>query len=343
ILTSPDSAINNTDRSGRTPLFRVSGTGDVNAVTALIRAGADVNAKDNAGWSPIHEACIEGQLQTATLLISYGADVNALGFDNQTPLHDAVGANHYEVVELLLSHGASLTAVNKEGQTPMDDVEDETMLQILNLWKRMTAKVLEVDEHGITLLHQYAMKGELKHVKRVLKYGAEVDFACNAGWTPLHEAASKGYSSIVEELCRYGADLNPRSRASVSSSSNPLLLGKGGDVVPHGVTPLMDAASGCFVETVRLLLEFGADPEMSDSSGKLARDYVPEFTASENAKAAAEVMQLLNRPASSWTPVRKPDFVKSKIGTGGMMAHIRDQASAMLAKNEAAMGSKDPR
>ncbi|KAJ3245666.1 hypothetical protein HDU77_009289 [Chytriomyces hyalinus] len=339
----PYSAINNTDRSGRTPLFRVSGTGDVNAVTALIRAGADVNAKDNAGWSPIHEACIEGQLQTATLLISYGADVNALGFDNQTPLHDAVGANHYEVVELLLSHGASLTAVNKEGQTPMDDVEDETMLQILNLWKRMTAKVLEVDEHGITLLHQYAMKGELKHVKRVLKYGAEVDFACNAGWTPLHEAASRGYSSIVEELCRYGADLNPRSLASVSSSSNPLPLGKSGDVVPHGVTPLMDAASGCFVETVRLLLEFGADPEMSDSSGKLARDYVPEFTASENAKAAAEVMQLLNRPASSWTPVRKPDFVKSKIGTGGMMAHIRDQASAMLAKNEAAMGSKDPR
>ncbi|KAJ3251670.1 hypothetical protein HDU77_005725 [Chytriomyces hyalinus] len=246
-------------------------------------------------------------------------------FDNQTLLHNAVGANHYEVVELLLSHGASLTAVNKEGQTPMDDVEDETMLQILNLWKHMMAKVLEVDEHGITLLHQYAVKGELKHVKRVLKYGAEVDFSCNAGWTPLHEAASKGYSSIVE-LCRYGADLNPRSLASVSSSSNLLLLGKGGDVVLHGVTPLMDAASGCFVETVRLLLEFGADPEMSDSSGKLARDYVPEFTASENAKAAAE-----------------PDFVKSKIGTGGMMVHIRNQPSAMLAKNEAAMGSKDPR
>ncbi|KAJ3297952.1 hypothetical protein HDU79_001288 [Rhizoclosmatium sp. JEL0117] len=324
----PYSSINNTDRSGRTILFKVSGNGDVNAVTALIRAGADVNAKDNAGWSPLHEASLEGQLATATLLIQYGADVNALGFENQTPLHDAVGSTHYDVVELLLSHGASLTAVNKDGNTPLDEAgEDETMVQLLQLWKRMTAKVVEVDEHGVTLLHQYAGKGDVKGVKRCLKYGAEVDFADNAGWTPLHEACCKGFHDVVEELCRYGADVNVKSLEAADGVG--------------GVTPLMDAASVGSLDSVRVLLEYGADTSLTDSTGKRATDYAKEGEESNG------LLELLKRERDSWKPFRKPDFIKTKPGcAGGMMAHIRDQASAMLAKSEgsiASVSTKDPK
>ncbi|KAJ3385623.1 hypothetical protein HDU84_002106 [Entophlyctis sp. JEL0112] len=329
----PLSAINNTDRSGRTPLFKVSGNGDMEAVSALIRAGADVNTKDYAGWSPLHEACIEGQLKVCNLLIRYGADVNALGFDNQTPLHDAVGNNHYDVVELLLSHGASLTSTNKSGSTPMDETEDETMIQLLQMWKRMMVKVVEVDEHGLTLLHTYAMKGDLKGVKRVLKYGAEVDFACYSGWTPLHEAASKGHVSIVEELCRYGANLNATAKTKLEDASI-----EGGYKEVSGITPLMDAAAGCFVDAARVLLEFGADTQLVDSNGKQALDYV-----TESSPVADDLRALLQRPASSWKPPRNPDFIKTKPGCAGMMTHIRDQASLLLEKTEARSGSKDPK
>ncbi|KAI8622390.1 hypothetical protein BC830DRAFT_673911 [Chytriomyces sp. MP71] len=316
----PLSAINNTDRSGRTPLFRVSGNGDTSAVTALIRAGADVNAKDNAGWSPLHEACLEGQLETATLLIRYGADVNAQGFDHVTPLHDAVESNHYEVVELLLSHGASLAAQTRQGHTPSDGVEDETMAQILQLWRRMTAKVLEVDAEGLTLLHTYAMRGDIKQVRRVLKYGAEVDFACHAGWTPLHEAAGKGFVEVVEELCRYGAVVDARN----------LDLGTG---AAFEITPLMDAAAAGHAGVARMLLEFGADLEAKDSEGRTALDYAE----------GEDVKELLKRPAETWKPpLRTPDFIKSKPGNVGMMARIRDQASERLARSEAT-GNKDPR
>ncbi|KAJ3129453.1 hypothetical protein HK100_008600 [Physocladia obscura] len=322
----PYNAINNTDRSGRTPLFKVSGSGDLEAVTALIRAGADVNAKDNAGWSPLHEACIEGQLEVCTQLIRYGADVNALGFDNQTPLHDAAAANHYEVVELLLSHGASLTAINKEGDTPLDTADDDTMLQLLQLWKRMTVKVVEVDENGLTLLHHYAIKGDAKGVRRALKYGAEVDFACNAGWTPLHEGASKGAVEIVEVLCQYGANVN-----AVASSGT-------GDLLVSGITPLMDAAAICCSNAVRILLEFGANAEFFDSSGKRAIDYVPignaDFAANPDVE---EVIKLLKAPPITEKDLRKPDFIKTKHGSVGMMSDIRDQASAMLEENEAGL------
>ncbi|KAJ3105730.1 hypothetical protein HK100_003827 [Physocladia obscura] len=325
----PYNAINNTDRSGRTPLFKVSGSGDLEAVTALIRAGADVNAKDNAGWSPLHEACIEGQLEVCTQLIRYGADINALGFDNQTPLHDAAAANHYEVVELLLSHGASLAATNKEGDTPLDTAGDDTMLQLLQLWKRMTAKVVEVDENGLTLLHHYAIKGDAKGVRRALKYGAEVDFACNAGWTPLHEGVSKGAVEIVEVLCQYGANVN----AVASSGTSGLLV--------SGITPLMDAAAVCCSNAVRILLEFGANAEFADSSGKRAIDYVPVGTADVAANLdIEEVIKLLKAPPISEKDLRKPDFIKTKHGSVQMMSDIRDQASAMLEENEADL-SKD--
>ncbi|KAI9335978.1 ankyrin repeat-containing domain protein [Obelidium mucronatum] len=332
----PYSAVNNTDRSGRTPLFRVSGTGDVAAVTALIRAGADVNAKDHAGWSPLHEACLEGQLETSTLLITYGADVNALGFENQTPLHDAVGSNHYDVVELLLAHGASLTARNKDGNTPEDEgKDDEAMAELLKLWKKMMERVVKVDEFGLTILHHAAGKGDLKGVKRALKYGAEVDFACFAGWTPLHEAASKGFTDIVEELCRYGADVNAPAGVGKSGTENAE-----GKVQSSGITPLMDAASSCHLDCVRILLEFGANPETSDSQGKRAVDHITSTTA-----VSDEIIGLLERPRSSWRPFRSPDFVKTKPGCiGGMMAHIRDQASAMLVKQEGGfVSTKDPK
>ncbi|KAJ3016338.1 UNVERIFIED_CONTAM: Set3 complex subunit with deacetylase activity, meiotic-specific repressor of sporulation proteins, partial [Siphonaria sp. JEL0065] len=330
----PYSAINNTDRSGRTPLFKVSGLGDTTAVTALIRAGADVNAKDHAGWSPIHEACLEGQLQTATQLITYGADVNALGFENQTPLHDAVASNHYDVVELLLSHGASLSAKNKDGHTPMDEAEDdETMTKLLQLWQKMMTRVVAVDEHGLTHLHNYCTSGDLKGVQRMLKYGAEVDFPCHAGWTPLHEASSKGFSAIVKELCRYGADVNAKAGGAEIQGGN-------GKLQETGITPLMDAASGCHLECVKILLEFGANAEATDSGGKGAVDYVTSAN-----HVADEIIAMLERPRASWKPFTKPDFIKTKPGcAGGMMAHIRDQASAMLDHGfGASVSTKDPK
>ncbi|KAJ3191945.1 hypothetical protein HK101_007243 [Irineochytrium annulatum] len=283
----PYSAINQVDRSGRTPIFKFASTGDLEAVTTLILAGADVNIQDNAGWTPLHEASLEGERDVVDLLIKYGADVNCVGMEGDTPLHDAVSRGHHDVVELLLTHGSQLGTSNKKGETPADMVDDdESMRKLLNKWRDMMEKVSEVDGEGRTMLHKAAAAGDVKAVRKALKYGAEIDYRDNVGWAPLHEAAYEGHSGVVAELCLYGAEVDAAGGLE-RLDENPGRL--------TGVTPLMDAVERLHVECVKVLLEYGANADTTTTRGKRAADFLP---TSKDVKVS-KISELLAKPRSS--------------------------------------------
>ncbi|XP_061839859.1 cyclin-dependent kinase 4 inhibitor B [Nerophis lumbriciformis] len=93
----------------------------------------------------------------------------------------------------------------------------------------------------------------------------------------LTSAAAKGNTAEVERLLRAGADVNAANRLGHtalqammmgSTAVARLLLDRDADpnvADPRtGTTPLHDAARTGFVDTARLLVSFGADPQARD-------------------------------------------------------------------------------
>ncbi len=151
--------------------------GDVAAVKAALKEGADVNAAQGDGLTALHLAAQEGNLEITKLLLGAKANVEAkTKIGDYTPLHLAASGARLTVVQALLSAGASPSAVTTTtGVTPL----------------HLAAKALD---------------GELV-VKALLEKGAPVNAReASSGQTALMFAAAYGRAASVKELMAKGAD-----------------------------------------------------------------------------------------------------------------------------------------
>lgn len=106
------------------------------------------------------------------------------------------------------------------------------------------------DSTGRSQLQRACKKGDLDEVKRLVARGANVNESDFGGFTCLHEAALVGNTEIVKFLILQGADVNKQALEAGDSE-----------------TPLMDAAENKHIETVKVLLENGADPHICNVDG----------------------------------------------------------------------------
>ncbi len=90
-------------------LAKAASEGDVNTVTLLINAGADINTADNNNLNALSYATAVGQTEMVKLLIDAGADVNIAVEKNVTALTAAVSGGHTEIVKLLVKAGADIS------------------------------------------------------------------------------------------------------------------------------------------------------------------------------------------------------------------------------------------
>jgi ankyrin repeat protein len=58
---------------GNTPLHVAATWGDCEAISALVRAGADINKRGEHGFTPLMEAVAQGHQHAVLLLVSLGA------------------------------------------------------------------------------------------------------------------------------------------------------------------------------------------------------------------------------------------------------------------------------
>jgi len=108
------------DPDGMTPLMEAVLTGQIEATTVLLAAGADPIRQDNAGWTALHFAAQDHQLECARVLLDSGARVDIRDSGGNTPLWRAVftSAGRGEMIRLLLQGGADITAKNESGVSP---------------------------------------------------------------------------------------------------------------------------------------------------------------------------------------------------------------------------------
>jgi ankyrin repeat protein len=275
-------------------LVRSARMGLVVDVRALLAAGADPDSRDpqpiEQGRTALIAACQEGRLACVEALIAAGADVEKTTVENAwlggttTPLMTAALEGHAPIVQVLLAAGARVDAVNSEGDTALRKAAQAGQAEIVGLLVAAGADAFHVPPRGED------------HSEDDEEGGVEardaLTLALDQGHTPVLEvmlqagvkpspmalvvAARRGDAALVRRLIDLGLDVN----GSGPNGEMPLhaVCGLSTTVVEHDpkiqILDLednghyLDQAASRQVETVRLLLERGADPNAKDARGR---------------------------------------------------------------------------
>jgi uncharacterized protein len=95
-------------------------SGDLQYVTQLVEAGAEVNWRDSIGESALFGAAAWGHVDVVRYLLSVGARHDLLERTGYTPLHWAASHGTVATLEVLVAAGADPMAQDNHGRTPLD-------------------------------------------------------------------------------------------------------------------------------------------------------------------------------------------------------------------------------
>jgi uncharacterized protein len=209
---------------------------DLESVNALLKerpAGLDVNATQGDGATALHWAVHRDDLAMADLLIRAGARANAANDLGATPLHLACTNRSAPMVERLLAGGANARAA------------------LLN---------------GETVLMTCARAGGAKAVQALIAHGADVNAKEHEhDQTALMWAASERHADVVQALIDAHANIRARSRIYAQTVVGEQTQRAGREelnytVLRGGTTPLLFTARVGDIDSAKLLLKAGADP-----------------------------------------------------------------------------------
>lgn len=164
----------------------------------------------------------------------------------------AVKVDNATVVRKLLARGLDPNMIEAErGDTGLILAVRENSMQVFDTLLNARDINLEATAfNGDTALMIACYEGNKPAVEALLAKGAEVN---KPGWTPLHYAAATGNNEIVQILLDKSAYVDAES--------------------PNKTTPIMMAARGGHILTVKLLLDAGADAILRNDLGMSAIDF----------------------------------------------------------------------
>jgi ankyrin repeat protein len=240
---------------GTTPLHVAAKGGSHRLLRHFIATGADVNSTNKQKQTPLH--MLKNQMNpgdallSATVLLAAKADVNALDEDGNTPLHAVARAGLHDCVSLLIEAGAMIEARNGDNQTPLLCACGGDAAGL-----RSTLSVLiaaGADPHakasaGESALHIAAKSGSTDAISILIDASVDVNVVDDAGDSAGHWAARAGRFDNLKRLFQHGAQIDQRNNA--------------------GKTMLRVAAGAktCAVESMRLLIDTGADVRVIDDA-----------------------------------------------------------------------------
>lgn len=203
--------------SEMTALMWAAAEGNVEIVTMLLDAGADVNVRtaygacallyavENLRSSNPREAPPPG-FPGRDALLKTKTEVPA-----QMKVYSKI-SGHPNIVRQLIEKGADVRIRNEV---------DETLLHLVTrkaqdgLVRELLAKGLDIDARSLgyqeTALHIAAKESHIDVVSLLCELGADIEAKNRFGWTPLLWAAASGWEGVVKILIERGADVNVRA------------------------------------------------------------------------------------------------------------------------------------
>ena len=240
------------------------------AVLLLALAGAGVpvalGAQEPGG---LLEAAKETGWEAVRSLLAAGADPNAAAADGATALHWAAYHDHGEAAGWLLDAGADPNATNDLDATPLWNASVNGSAAMVGRLLAAGADPNAALLGGESVLMTAARTGSPKVVRMLIDAGADPNATGARGQTALMWAAAQKHPDTVRLLVERGADVHARSESwsqlmAIPPHSEPANQ----QMVPHGAnTALLFAARVGDLESARILVAAGSDPDATDAWG----------------------------------------------------------------------------
>ena len=222
----------------------------------FLERGAKATYEDKGGWNALHCAALSGDPETIDHILTLVPNIESKRADGETPLIIAVRHQKLQGVKCLLEKGANPLAKDNEGQDFL-----------------YYASSRDPDLLGLVLSHVADSESTLifllmSLVSKKFKISAS-SLKCDAFFNCFSHCIILGGTSVSED----DKELNQLHSAERDSDvtkikSTPPLERSVDSRNAAGMTPLMNAAMNGNVQTVKLLIEKGADPSLTDNSGR---------------------------------------------------------------------------
>ena len=266
LLLSAGADVKAANEYGATALYAAAAANaDAALIERLLAAGVDPNTPLASGETALMEAARQGNLAAVRALMARGAAVNAQETNGgQNALMWAISERHAAVTDELVRHGADIAARSKAGFTALMFAAQQGDADSARILLTAGAGANEImPRTALTPLLIASAMGRAKVAALLLDKGADPDAMAASGFTALHYAARRRGAAavtIVTALLKHGAKPNVRlNQKKPSETPNGVIL--------QGATPLALAADINNIDSVKALIDGGADPLIPTTQG----------------------------------------------------------------------------
>jgi ankyrin repeat protein len=290
---------------GSTPMSEAALNGNVEILEQLLKAGANVESPNADGQTALMVVARSSNVEAAKLLLRHGANVNAVEkWKQQTPLIWAAAESQPAMVKLLVEAGADVNAHSRinnwerqvtaearaiarpsGGLTPLLYAARQGCLECTRVLAEAGADLDLGDPDNVSPLLVATLNGRWDVATYLINKGANINKWDWWGQSPLYAAVDMNTIphggrpdrpsldettslDVIRLLLEKGA--NPNLQLKLLPPFRSLGADRGVDsMLTIGATPLLRAAKAMDAPVIELLLQHGANPNLSNIRGML--------------------------------------------------------------------------